>query len=161
MTTLSAAEQYARLKADRFEAFMEASFSEEALKDVQLYDVPTPSGQVFKCRKVDSAFVTNTGKLPMVLSQSLITQGKKVSKDEAAKRFAEMSETEQRAHMQATAAMVRYLCIEPRLVLGDVGNRQNAISVDMLTRDDFAAIVDWAEGGDAVSGLKTFRRKRK
>lgn len=159
MNTLSAAERYAQLKTERFEAFMEASFSDEALKGVDLYEVKVPSGMLFKCRKVDAEFVTNTGKMPMALSQSLITKGK--SKEEMVERFNEMSDLEKRAHMQATASMVRYICVEPRLVIGEVGNQTNAISVDLLTRDDFAALVEWAEGGDAVSGLKTFRRKRK
>jgi hypothetical protein len=46
-TKLSAAEQYARLKADRFESFIESSFSSEALKDTDLFEVKTPSGMTF------------------------------------------------------------------------------------------------------------------
>ena len=157
---LSAAEQYARLKADRFEAFIEASFSDEALKGVDLYEVKTPSGMPFKCRRLDAAFAANTGQMPMALTESLITQGKQ-SDEELAGRFNEMSDVEKRASLQATAAMVRYICVEPRLVIGDVGDQRNAISVDLLTMDDFRVLVEWAKGGDAASGLKTFRRKRK
>lgn len=157
---LSAAEQYARLKADRFESFIESSFSSEALKDIDLFEVKTPSGQTFKCRKLDKAFITNTGQMPMALTESLITQGG--SEDAMAQRFNEMTDIEKRASLQATAAMVRYICVEPRLVIGEVGNRQNAISVDMLTMDDFKCLVEWAKtGGGTAEGLKTFRHKRK
>ena len=159
-TAISAAEQYARLKADRFEAFIEASFSDEALKGVDLYEVKTPSGMPFKCRRLDAAFAANTGQMPMALTESLITLGS-TSDETLAGRFNEMSDVEKRANLQATAAMVRYICVEPRLVVGEVGDRQNAISVDLLTMDDFRVLVDWAKGGDAASGLKTFRTKRK
>lgn len=157
---LTAAEQYARLKADRFEAFIEASFSDEALKGVDLYEVKGDSGMTFKCRKLDAAFAANTGQMPMALTESLITQGRQSDADLAG-RFNEMSDVEKRANLQATAAMVRYVCVEPRLVIGEVGDQKNAISVDMLTMDDFRVLVEWAKGGDAASGLKTFRRKRK
>lgn len=157
---LSAAEQYARLKADRFEAFIEASFSNEALKGVDLYEVKTPSGMTFKCRRLDAAFAANTGQMPMALTESLITQSRQ-SDAELAGRFNEMSDIEKRANLQATAAMVRYVCVEPRLVIGEVGDQKDAISVDLLTMDDFRILVEWAKGGDAASGLKTFRRKRK
>lgn len=157
---LSAAEQYARLKADRFEAFIEASFSNEALKGVDLYEVKTPSGMTFKCRRLDAAFAANTGQMPMALTESLITQSRQ-SDTELAGRFNEMSDIEKRANLQATAAMVRYVCVEPRLVIGEVGDQKDAISVDLLTMDDFRILVEWAKGGDAASGLKTFRRKRK
>ena len=159
-TAISAAEQYARLKADRFEAFIEASFSDEALKGVDLYEVKTPSGMPFKCRRLDAAFAANTGQMPMALTESLITLGS-TSDETLAGRFNEMSDVEKRANLQATAAMVRYICVEPRLVVGEVGDRQNAISVDLLTMDDFRVLVAWAKGGDAASGLKTFRTKRK
>lgn len=157
---LSAAEQYARLKADRFEAFIEASFSNEALKGVDLYEVKTPSGMTFKCRRLDAAFAANTGQMPMALTESLITQSRQ-SDTELAGRFNEMSDIEKRANLQATAAMVRYVCVEPRLVIGEVGDQKDAISVALLTMDDFRILVEWAKGGDAASGLKTFRRKRK
>ena len=160
MSTLSAAEQYARLKADRFEAFIEASFSNEALKGVDLYEVKTPSGMTFKCRRLDAAFAANTGQMPMALTESLITQSRQ-SDAELAGRFNEMSDIEKRANLQATAAMVRYVCVEPRLVVGEVGDQKDAISVDLLTMDDFRILVEWAKGGDAASGLKPFRRKRK
>ena len=159
-TAISTAEQYARLKADRFEAFIEASFSDEALKGVDLYEVKTPSGMPFKCRRLDAAFAANTGQMPMALTESLITLGS-TSDETLAGRFNEMSDVEKRANLQATAAMVRYICVEPRLVVGEVGDRQNAISVDLLTMDDFRVLVAWAKGGDAASGLKTFRTKRK
>lgn len=159
-TQLSAAEQYARLKADRFEAFIEASFSDDALDGVQLYEVKVPSGMAFKCRKLDQAYIASTGQMPMALTESLITQGK--TEAALAEKFNEMSDVEKRASLQATATMVRYICVEPRLIIGEVGDQRNAISVDMLTMDDFRSLVDWAKsGGGAAEGLKTFRRKRK
>lgn len=158
---LSAAEQYARLKADRFEAFIEASFSNEALKGVDLYEVKTPSGMTFKCRRLDAAFAANTGQMPMALTESMIT-GPGKTEAERVEKFNKMSDLEKRAGIQATARMVRYICVEPQLVIGEVGDRTNAISVELLTQEDFGALVDWAQsGGGEAPGLKTFRRKRK
>lgn len=169
-TALSAAEQYARLKAAKFEAFLDASFTDEALKNAQLFEVRCPSGMLFKCRKPDQAFMANTGTMPMALTETLINveaDDAKGLSDEAKRaaaesRYREMSPGERIANIKATAQLVRYICVEPRLVMDDVGNRKNALNVDDLSQEDFGRLAEWANGGgDEAEGLKTFRRKRK
>jgi len=167
-TEPTAAERYARLKADRFEAFLDASFSDEALKNTQLFEVNC-NGMTFKCRRPDAAFMANTGQMPMALTETLIN----VEADDAAgldddakraaaeSRYLSMTPAERMANVKATAQMVRYICVEPRLVLDAVGSRKTALCVDDLTQDDFKILAEWASGGDAAQGLKTFRRKRK
>jgi hypothetical protein len=76
-------------------------------------------------------------------------------------RFAKMTPIEQRSMIQATAQMVRFIAVSPRLVLGEVNGHKDAISVDALTMSDFKCLSKWAEGGDAAPGLKTFRHKRR
>lgn len=169
MTTkkeLTAAEKYAKLKSDAVEAFLEASFSNEALKGVDLYEVKCPSGMTFKCRRLDARYQANAGQMPMAVTASMLSARDGYitpeEQDQAAqKSFDAMTPTEQRAAIQASAQMVRYIVVEPRLIVGDIGNQTNAISVDMLTMDDFTFLSKWAGGGVAAEGLKTFRRKRK
>jgi hypothetical protein len=157
----TAAEQYARLKIDRFERFIADSFTDKALKGVELYEVKAESGMVFKCRKLDKTFLANTGSMPMALTEQLINAGAVETDETAASRFAEMSAAEKRAAVEATVHMVLYVCVEPRLVSGSVTNRTDAIAIDYLTMGDLKSLVDWAKGGETASELKTFRRKRK
>ena len=164
----TAAEQYARLKEKRFEAFLDASFSDEALKGVPLYEVDV-DGMTFKCRRPDTAFMANTGQMPMALTETLLnveaddTNGLDAEERRAAAdaRYRVMPVAERMANIKATAQMVRYICVEPRLVLDAVGSRTNALCVDDLTQNDFKILAEWASGGDAAQGLKTFRRKQK
>ena len=164
---LSASEQYAQLKAKQFDEFLQASFSDDALQNTELFEVKVPSGMRFKCRRLDQAFMSNTGLMPMALTETYIASQSDEGLDDKAKaaaqqaRFQQMSEAEQRANIQATAGMVRYICVEPRIVVGDVGNQRNAISSEMLTVADFNYLSEWASGGEAAVGLKTFRKGKK
>jgi hypothetical protein len=162
----TAAERYERLKRDQFESFLNESFSAEALKDVQLYEVKAPSGMVFKCRLLDVAFHTNSGSLPLSMMERAVLGGDAEAGDEAAaETFASMSNPEKVAAIQTTARMVQYVAVEPRLIVGEVNGHKNALSVDALTMSDFTCLVQWAktgtEGGNAAPGLKTFRTRRK
>lgn len=166
--TLTAAEQYARLKADGFEKFLEESFSAESLKDVDLYEVKCDSGMVFKCRKLDTRFIRNGGQMPMSLSAQVVASQNgtaNLSEDEqearATEEFKRMSPGEQQAAIEASCRILRYIAVEPRLIVGDVGDQRNAIPLSSLTMQDFASLAQWANGGDAAEGLKTFRSKRK
>ncbi len=163
---LSAAEEYAKLKAGQFEDLLQASFSDDALQNTELFEIKTPSGMRFKCRRLDAEFMAGTGLMPMALTEAYIAGQEQGDPDErkalAAQRFNQMSATEKRASIQATAQMVRYICVEPRLIVGEVADQRNAISVDVLTVADFNYLAEWAsDGGGAARGLKTFRRKRK
>jgi len=161
--TETAAEQYARLKREQFEAFLEGSFTSASLKGVQLYEVKAPSGFVYKCRHLDGAFAANTGSMPMALSEALITKDAgELTDEEKAAKFEAMPDAEKRANVQATAQMVRYVCVSPRIIVGEVGDRRDAISADMLTMADFKCLSEWAvSGGGAAEGLKTFRKDGK
>jgi hypothetical protein len=158
MTTkkLTAAEQYAELKRQRSEVFIDAAFTNEALKNVPLFEVKCPSGMTFKCRKLDAAFAAASGNMPTSLATQLADETANTNGQPATELTAA-----QKAGIAAAALMVRYICVEPRLIVGDVGNHKNAISVDMLAMDDFAHLSQWAQsGGGAAEGLKTFRSKR-
>lgn len=161
--TETAAEQYARLKSDHFQNFIDESFSEQALADVQLYEVKVPSGMVFKCRKVGLEFFRNAGSLPL----SFMDQVAKADRSEAenVEVFNRMSTAEKIAAIQQTYRMVMYACVEPRLIAGEVNGHKNALPLYQLTNADFEGLAKWTkeqnEGGAAAPGLKTFRRRRK
>lgn len=162
----SAAEQYEDLKQQRLEDFIEESFSEESLKGVQLYEVTTPSGMKFKCRPLDKRFALSAGQMPMALtSQMIISSAKKtggnIEGTEAEELFKSMTVKEQIASVQMSASMVRYICVEPRILLTPVNGNKNAICADDLTMNDFGALANWAKGGGSALGLKTFRRRRR
>lgn len=154
----TAAEEYARLKAETFNNFLEASFSDEALKGVDLYEVKVPTGKTFKCRKLDTSYAAVTASMPMALSEQMLRA--KAAKD-GELPVTEMTETEERANIQVNAQIVRYICVEPRVIVGEVNGHKNAISSDMMTMGDFTHLVRWAAGGDATPGLKTFRKRRR
>lgn len=160
---MTAAEQYAELKEKKFEAFIEQSFSKEALKDVPLFEITLPSGMPIKCRKLDLPYIQQSGSMPMALSEQMVSATSKQDSDAAdAERWNLMPEQEKRATLESAAKMVRYICVEPRLIIGEVNGHKNAISVASLTMEDFGHLARWAKlGGDAAEGLKTFRRKRR
>lgn len=158
---LTVAEQYAQLKEKQFETFLQSSFAAPVLKKAQLFEVKVPSGMIFKCRKLTADYFSNAGSLPMALSNQMIASDV-TEKPDAVKLFNSMSSVEKRANVQASAQMVRFICVEPRLIVGEVNGHKNAISVDMLTMADFGHLTTWASnGGDSALGLQTFRRKRK
>jgi hypothetical protein len=161
--TISAADEYAALKQQRFEDWLATTFTDEALKGVDLFEVKAPSGMKFKCRKVTKEYLGNAGQIPMILSSQVAEamSGEKPTEADAIEQFTKMTPAERLASMRASAQMVRYCVVEPRLILGTVNGHKNAIHVDDLTMEDFGALSRWASGGDVAEGLKTFRRKRK
>lgn len=157
---LTAAEQYEQLKAEQFKRFLDESFSEESLKDVQLYEVPCPSGMTFKCRPVGLDFLRQSGTVPLDFVQSIV--GKQADVERA---FEAMNKAEKAEAIHATSQIVLYVAVEPRIILGVINGHRNAISTTQLTMGDYEAIAVWAknfaEGGGSAAGLKSFRRKRK
>jgi hypothetical protein len=148
---MTASEEYALLKEKRFDTFLNESFAN--LKGVDLFEVKVPSGMTFKCRKVGTDYLAAAGAMPMALSEQMLSPDKP-------KEPTQMTAMEIRANIQANAQMVRYICVEPRLIVGEVNGHKDAISVDALSMEDFGHLTKWASGGDAAEGLKTFRRKR-
>ena len=161
--TETAAQVYERLADAQFEAFLDESFSEDSLKDVPLYEVKVPSGMKFKCRAVGREFFTQAGVLPLSLMEYGIAGA--ASDEEVESTFASMPAAAQRQAIKVTSQMIRYACVEPRLILGTVNGHRNAISVDMVRIPDYKHLADWAkaqtEGGKAAPGLRTFRKRRK
>jgi hypothetical protein len=147
---MTAAEEYARLKEKRFDTFLDESFKD---LECDLFEVKVPSGMKFKCRKIGKEYLAAAGAMPMALSEQMLTSDKP-------KEPTEMTSMEIRANIQANAQMVRYICVEPRLIVGEINGHKNAISVDVLSMEDFGHLTKWASGGDAAEGLKTFRTKR-
>lgn len=154
---LTAAQVYAKAKQDQFEKFLTASFTPAKLKGKKLFEVKVPSGMTFKCRHLDGDYAASAGKMPMAVGAAYFAQKEGGN---ALQKFEDMTPAEQRATIDAMSKMVRYVAVEPRLVF-EVGNRTDAISVDALTIEDFNHLAEWANGGDAAQGLKTFRRKRR
>lgn len=153
---LTAAQQYAKAKNDQFEKFLTVSFTPAKLKGKKLFEVKVPSGMTFKCRHLDADYSANAGKMPMAVSGAYFAHKEGGNTQQ---KFEDLSPAEQRATIDAMAKMVRYVAVEPRIVF-EVGKRTDAISVDALTIEDFNHLAEWANGGDAAEGLKTFRRKR-
>lgn len=159
---LTAAEEYAEIKRARFEKFLEDSFSAENLKGVDLYEVKCPSGMTFKCRRATEQLAAAAGQLPMALSSQFIgsQSGQKLTPEEEEKQWNAMPVAEREASLLATGRIVRFIAVSPRIVL-ELNGHRDAILGDALTIDDFKYLANWAKGGDAAEGLKTFRRKRK
>ncbi len=159
------AEKYAKAKADEFEQFLEASFSESALKDVQLYEVPVGALR-FKCRTLDAAFMAATGMMPTMLTEEVMNaEAADLASDpefaaEVQDKLNEATPDERFARMQAADRVIRYICVEPRVIAGDIGNHRNAIP--SVTLSDAKTLVSWASGaGGEAARVKAFRQKRK
>lgn len=163
--TETAAQQYERLKEQQFENFLNESFSNDRLKDVPLFEVKVPSGMVFKCRAVDREFFSQAGILPLSLMELQLDGDEEPSDEAAAQKWKAMSTSERVQAIRATSQMIRFMCVEPRLILGAVNGHRNAINVDAVTQGDYKHLADWAkqqsEGGKAAPGLRTFRKRRK
>lgn len=158
--TETAEEKYALLKATAFEKFLDASFTADALKGVELFEIKAPSGMPFKVRRLDQSYVTNAGSLPMALTAEIaVSMGEEVQ--DTASVFAKMTPGERRVSMQASLQMIRFICVEPRVVIGDVSGQKNALAFGAMTTADFGFLANWAQGGNEAAGLKTFRRKRR
>lgn len=159
MANKTVAEEYAELKEKQFDQWLEQSFSESALKDVQLYEHKVPSGFTFKIRNVGMDFYAAMGTMPAALMETMLT----AEAEGGEPKIEDLTPQQIRANIQTNTQVVRYMCVEPRVLVGEVNGHKNAISFGAITMADFGSLVERAkQGGDAaVSGLKTFRRKRK
>lgn len=149
---MTAAEEYAALKQKRFDDFLEPTFSADFLKGTQLYETKCPSGMVFKYRLLDEKYAAAGGMMPLVVSSQV-----------AARRAGETVEAtpaEELANLRASAQMIRYGCVEPRIVVGAVNGHKKAISCNDLTAEDFNHLITTIAGGDGADRLKTFRKRQ-
>lgn len=140
----TAAQRYRRIKEERHAAD-------------ELHDVTCPSGMVFKCRTVSIDFLVSGGILPLSLVQKMSeAEGKgDVSPEQV---FLQLPLKEKLQSIDAAAKLLRYVCVEPRIV--DDATGPNDIRQDEVEPDDFNHIVEWAtKGGVEAARLATFRVK--
>lgn len=138
----TAAEKYRRIRAEKESA-------------ETLHDVECPSGMTFKCRRPTIAFWVTSGILPLHLVEMMTKASEKgVSAEDA---FNSMPVREKLQSIEFAAKVVKYVCIEPRIVEHVV--EPNDISQDEVMLDDFNYLVTWAmHGGDEAERLETFRK---
>lgn len=172
MKELTAEQRYAAAIEKQFEEWLEASFTDEALKDVELFEHTVPSGITFKVRNITPEFFALSGGVPLgELSEAVIGKASDpedldlTEKQLAAKleqEFNALSADEKLRRMQQTSRQIRYICVEPRIVL-DAGGHKNAIPSSKISIPDFNSLAVRANpmGGATAQGLRTFRRKRR
>lgn len=129
----------------------------EKAQSEQLFDVECPSGMVFKCRRASMDVWVSLGIMPMNLVEKMTTAAEegKLSNEEI---FASLPIHEKLQSIDAAAKMLRYVCVEPRIV--DAVKEPNDITQDEMLLEDINHIVAWASrGGDAAAGLESFRNE--
>jgi hypothetical protein len=121
---------------------------EERLRNVELHDLETPSGMVWKVRRPDLQQFIISGVLPMSLAEKLSS-----SKDTTA-AVQSMDFKDQMRSIAFASAVVRHCAVEPRIV--ETATADNEIGFDEVEMDDYNAILAWAVGGGAAAGLDRF-----
>lgn len=166
---LTAAQLYEQAADEQFEKWLEDSFSSATLKGVPLYEHKLPqTGIVIKVRNLSNEFLVQSGAVPMGdISNAVLEEADDLTPEEQAKKAADefeaMPAIEKLRRMKAVTRQMRYICVEPRLIVGEVNGHKNAISVSQLRGADFNSLAQRSNpmGGAAVSGLRTFRRTKK
>jgi hypothetical protein len=121
----------------------------------ELVDVTCPSGDIFKCRAVTVPFLVTSGILPLHLVE-LMTQAAADGSVTPEKAFESLPVREKIQSIEFAAKLVKYVCVEPRIV--ETPTEPNDLAQDELDLDDFNYIVTWAmTGGAEAAGLDTFR----
>lgn len=165
---VTAADTYAALVEKQFEEWLESTFSKQALKGVELYEHKTPTGQVFKVRGITQEFLIQCGGSassflnPHVLSKAPAPDPVTDAKS-AQEAFEKMTPEEQLEGFARVSKAMRFMCVEPRIVLEPNG-QANCIPADKITLGDYNSLAEMVgkafTGGGAALGLKTFRKKR-
>lgn len=129
----------------------------ERRKGETLIDVPCPSGTTFKCRPITVPFMVSSGMLPLHLVEAMekASGGGRVSAKDA---FLAMPLKEKLHSIEMQAKVVKYVCVEPRIV--ETPTEPNDLGQDELELEDFHCLVSWAmSGGDEAARLETFRQQ--
>jgi hypothetical protein len=145
----TAAERYRRIKRERAEK-------------AEVFDLPCPSGMVWKVREVDLTPYVLAGLMPIDLATKLAN-----SRSDQPGGANELSIEEQKKSIEFTNLIVSHCAVEPRIVLGE-SDSPDALSIRDVESDDYKAIVDWAmkrttasrstaAGGIGADSLETFR----
>jgi anti-sigma factor RsiW len=150
----TASEKYRRLKNESFDAFLDESFTEEALKDVATETVTAPSGMEFVVRRANTDFFFTAGYMPNHLANKIQTG--EMTEEQLAKQMT--AEEQERAH-ELSWRTVFYGCIEPRIVVHASAANQIALS-DLVTGDRIFLTDAITRGGKEAERLRNFRRGR-
>lgn len=167
----TAQERYDEAVERHFEAWLEQSFSREALKGVPLYELKLPlTGIVFKVRNLSNEFLVQSGAVAVGNLSADVLNTKPIEhltpeerQQRAEEEYAKLSDEEKLAQTVTVVRQIRYICVEPRVVMGPVNGHKNAVSITKITGQDFTTLAERSNPmrGDAAPGLKTFRAKRR
>ena len=144
------AARYRALKAER----MERLITRPVTDDEPLFDVETPSGMVWQCRRPDILAFVEAGALPQSLA---LKMAKAAGRDpeQAAVVYKELTPEDQVKLLAFQASLVRFIAVDPRIV--ETPASDDEIGFDEVTQADFVALFTWAsEGGAEAAGLGAF-----
>lgn len=166
---LSAAERYEALKDAEFEKWLDSTFTAEALKDVELFDVETPSGMIFKCRRAVPEIYLRRNVNPVFFRGAVKQKAEALlasatNPKAAEKVFLEATPEEQMKWLHLLGDVVRYICVSPRILSRrPEADELDAIFGSEMSVEDINALAAWTQagGGDSGESLRSFRRKRR
>lgn len=165
---LTAEQQYSALVEQQFEQWLNDSFSKTTLKGVELFEHTTPTGMKFKVRGITQEFLIQCGgSAASFLNPHVLAEGDKTDlindPKKAQEAFEKMSTQEQMEGFARVSKAMRFMCVEPRIVLEPNG-QANCIPANKITIGDYNSLAELVgkafTGGNAALGLKTFRKKR-
>lgn len=137
----TSAQRYRRIKAER-------------AATQELFELETPSGMVWKLRKLDLEQFVLSGTMPMQFAAKLAKTHEAAGGD-AGKAFTSLPLNDQIKAIDFGQKVVRFCAVEPRIVENPEG--ENEIGYDEVEMDDFNAILEWAmPGGVEGESLKSF-----
>lgn len=146
----TAAERYRRIKAER------------AAND-ELFEVETPSGMVWKLRRLNLEQFVVSGTMPMQFA-TLLAKAQEEAGGDAKKAFATLDISDKLKALNFSQKVVRYCAVEPRIV--EMPQAADEIGFDEVEIDDFNAILSWAmpngditQGGGEAESLEPFPAK--
>lgn len=149
----TAAAKYRRLKEQSIDGLIYAPITD----GTPLYDVQSPTGMTWKCRRADIAAFVNAGALPMSFAQKML-ESLKAAKGDAQEAFNTLSAEEQVRALAITSMLIRYVVVEPRIV--DTPRDDSEIAFDEVLMADYQCLANWAtSGGGEADGLNNFRSK--
>lgn len=146
----TASEKYRKLKDQRFDHFIDESFTPENLAKSQHFTVTSPSGMEWTMRPLTVDFYTAIGTFPMHLAS-------KVQAAHSAEEVAStLSSIDQERMMELAWKALFYGCIEPRVVV--TPQADNEIAMGEILMGDMQFLGEALQkGGKEAERLETFR----
>jgi hypothetical protein len=137
----TAAEKYRRIKAER-------------AANEELFELETPSGMVWKLRKLNLEQFVLSGTMPMQFAAKLAKTQEAAGGDHV-KAFESLDMADKLKAISFSQKVVRYCAVEPRIV--EDPKETNDIGFEEVELDDFNAILTWAlPGGGKAESLDSF-----